>query len=256
MSAFAEYAPYYDRMYGDKDYEAEAAFVLGLVRRHCPQAESFLELGCGTGAHAEHLSATGVRVHCVDLSEAMLERARARQQRLPREVAGRLMFSHGDVRHIRIGETFDAVVSLFHVVSYQVSNQDLRECFATAKLHLKPGGVFVFDCWYGPAVLSDPPNVRVRRWQDDQTSVTRIAEPALHANKNFVDVNYTIFVRNRASAQTEIFEELHRMRYLFLPEVEALAAMEGLEMIEARAWMSESQPGLDSWNACFVVRSL
>jgi SAM-dependent methyltransferase len=256
MSSFAEYAPYYDRMYGDKDYEAEAAFVLGLVRRHCPRAESFLELGCGTGAHAEHLSAAGVRVHGVDRSEAMLERARARQERLPREVSGRLIFSHGDVRHVRIGETFDAVVSLFHVVSYQSSNQDLRECFATAKLHLKPGGVFVFDCWYGPAVLSDRPSVRVKRWQDDQTSVTRIAEPVLHANENVVDVNYTIFVRNRASEVTRVFEELHRMRYLFPPEVSALASMEGLEMIEARAWMSEGQPGLDSWNACFVVRAL
>jgi SAM-dependent methyltransferase len=255
MSSFAEYAPYYDRMYGDKDYAAEAAFVLGLVRRHCPQAEFLLDLGCGTGAHAEHLSAAGVRVHGVDRSPEMLGQARARQEKLPREVAKRLTFSHGDARHARIGETFDAVVSLFHVVSYQTSNQDLRDCLATAQRHLKPGGVFVFDCWYGPAVLSDRPSVRVKRWRDDQTSVTRIAEPALHANQNIVDVNYTIFVRNRASEVTRVFEELHRMRYLFLPEVKALAAMEGLEMIEARAWMSESPPGLDSWNACFVVRA-
>lgn len=254
MSPFGDYAPYYDVLYRDKDYRAEAVFVLDLVRRHCPQAQTFLELGCGTGAHAEHLSASGVRVHGVDRSPSMLALARARQQRLHRELATRLLFSQGDVRHIRIGETFDAVVSLFHVLSYQVSHQDLRDCFATAKQHLKPGGVFVFDCWYGPAVLSDRPSVRVKRWEDEGTSVTRIAEPTLHANENIVDVNYTIFVRNRISEVTKVFEELHRMRYLFLPEVKALASAEGLELIEARAWMSEREPGLDSWNACVVVR--
>jgi SAM-dependent methyltransferase len=254
MRTFGEYAAYYDGLYREKDYAAEAAFVLGLARQHCPQAQSLLELGCGTGSHAEHLSAAGVQVHGVDSSAPMLDLARARQQRLPREVASRLMFSHGDVRHLRISETFDAAISLFHVVSYQVSNQDLRDCFATAKRHLKPGGVFVFDCWYGPAVLTDPPGVRVRRWEDAAASVTRIAEPTLHANENIVDVNYTLFVRDRASSVTRVLKELHRMRYLFRPEVEMLASAAGLEMIEARAWMSEREPGRDSWNACFVIR--
>ena len=133
----------------------------------------------------------------VDRSSSMLELARARQEKLPHEIAGRMVFSPGDVRQIRIPETFDAAVSLFHVVSYQAGNQDLRDCFATAKRHLKSGGVFVFDCWYGPAVLTDRPTVRVKRWEDEGTSVTRIAEPTLHANENIVDVHYTILVRNR-----------------------------------------------------------
>jgi SAM-dependent methyltransferase len=254
MSLFEQYAPYYDALYRDKDYGAEAAFVLDRVRRHSPQAQTFLELGCGTGAHAEHLTASGVRVHGIDRSHQMLELARARKETLSPEIAGRMVFSPGDIREIRLPETFDAVVSLFHVVSYQAGNQDLRDCFATARSHLKPGGVFLFDCWYGPAVLSDPPTVRVKRWEDERTSVTRIAEPALRINENVVDVRYTIFVRNRASEATQVFEELHRMRYLFLPEIKALASSEGLELVEARAWMLDREPGLDSWNACVVVR--
>ena len=254
MSTFADYALYYDRLYREKDYAGEAAFVLGLVRKHCPQAQSLLELGCGTGAHAQHLSAGGMSIHGVDCSAPMLELARARQEKLPREIADRMGFSHGDVRQLRIGETFDAVISLFHVVSYQVSNEDLRRCFATAKHHLKPGGVFVFDCWYGPAVLSDRPQVRIKRWEDDGTSITRIAEPVLHPNENIVDVQYTIFVRNPASAATQVLQELHRMRYLFQPEIEMLASAANLEMIESREWMSQARPGLNSWNACFVVQ--
>jgi SAM-dependent methyltransferase len=255
VSTFAAYALYYDRLYREKDYRAEAAFVLDMVRKHCSRVESLLELGCGTAAHAEHLSGFGMRVHGVDRSPEMLEMARARQESLPREVAQRMSFSQGDVRKLRTGETFDAVISLFHVVSYQVGNEELRQCFATARQHLKHGGVFVFDCWYGPAVLNDPPQVRVKRWEDDGVSITRIAEPEFRPNQNVVDVKYTVFVRNRSSKATEVFEELHRMRYLFQPEVEMLAAAEKLELTEARAWMRDAEPCLSSWNACFVLRA-
>ena len=254
MSQFADYAPYYDRMYRDKDYAAEAAYVLGLVRRNCPQAQSFLELGCGTGAHAQPLCAAGVRVHGVDRSSEMLELARMRQQSLPPEIAARMVFTAGDVRRVRMSETFDAVISLFHVVSYQSSNQDLQDCFVTAKHHLRRGGVFVFDCWYGPAVLNDRPAVRIKRWEDDEISVTRIAEPTLLEQENVVNVHYSIFARNRVSEATKVLQELHRMRYLFQPEIDCLASFSGLERIDARAWMSESAPGLNSWNACFVLR--
>lgn len=254
MSMFAGYAAYYDRLYRDKDYGAEAAFVMDLVRKHCPGAESLLELGCGTGIHAGHLSASGMRVHGVDRSAPMLELARARREKLSAEVAQRLVFSPGDIRQIRIRETFDAVISLFHVMSYQTSNEDLRRCFATAKEHVKIGGVFVFDCWYGAAVLTDLPRMRIKRWEDEEASITRIAEPELHPSENIVDVRYTIFVRNRTSAVTQVFEELHRMRYLFQPEIKMLAAQGDLALIEAREWMSQSEPGLKAWNACFVLQ--
>lgn len=256
MTQFADYAPYYDRLYRDKDYSGEAAYVLRLVRENCPQAQTFLELGCGTGAHAQALCASEVTVHGVDCSPEMLGLARARQRKLNSEVAARMHFSAGDVRHVRLHETFDAVISLFHVVSYQASNQDLQSCFATARDHLRPGGVFVFDCWYGPGVLSDPPTVRIKRWEDVETEVTRIAEPTLLDRQNVVEVQYTIFVRNRVSEMTKVLKELHRMRYLFPPEVEALAETTGLQMIEARSWMSEGPPDRESWNACFVVRAL
>jgi len=254
MSTFAAYAPYYDRLYREKDYAAEAAFVLGLVRGHCTQAESLLELGCGTGAHAECLSASGMRVHGIDRSLEMLERARARREQLSGEIAERMVFSPGDAREIRMQESFDAVIALFHVMSYQATNQDLRQCLATAKHHLKPGGVFVFDCWYGPAVLSDPPQVRVKRWQDEKSRITRIAEPMLHLGENVVDVRYTIFASDRLSSRTEVFEESHRMRYLFRPEIEMLASSESLEIMEAREWMRGTEPGVNSWSACFVLR--
>jgi len=38
-SVFADYARYYDLLYKDKDYEGEADYVDGLIRRFSPTAQ-------------------------------------------------------------------------------------------------------------------------------------------------------------------------------------------------------------------------
>ena len=254
MNVFSSYARYYDLLYRDKDYASEASFVLGLIRRYCPDASRLLDLGCGTGAHAQHLAESGACVHGVDRSASMLDCAGIRHRTLRAEVADKLVFSQGDVRRVRLGTTFDSVISLFHVLSYQTRNDDVLGAFATAKAHLKPGGIFLFDCWYGPGVLTDRPTVRVKRLRDELINVIRIAEPTINSEDNVVDVNYTILVEDRAKGATEKLEELHRMRYFFLPELEMFAVRSDLRIIDAYAWMREDKPDMNTWNACFVAQ--
>lgn len=255
MSVFANYARYYDLLYRDKPYREEADYVRRLILAHAPTANSIVELGCGTGAHAEHLARAGMEVRGVDLSDWMLERAAVRRAALPEEVARRLHFSQGDVRSVRLGVRADAVVSLFHVMSYQTTNSDLAAMFATAREHLLPGGVFIFDVWYGPAVLSDRPVVRIKELEDDEVAITRIAQPALHPDRNLVDVQYRIISREKKSGHYSETEETHRMRYLFSPEIEGLAVQAGLTVVDAHEWLSGRQPGFDTWGVCFVCRA-
>lgn len=245
---FDKYSRYYDLLYKDKRYDAEAGFVDGLLREHAQGAKELLELGCGTGLHAVALAERGYRIHGVDLSDAMLARARER-------AGDRLSFAKGDARSVRAGRTFDAVISLFHVVSYQTTNADLRAIFATARAHLREGGAFVFDVWYGPAVLTDRPAVRVKRMEDDASRVTRIAEPRMHPNDCVVDVAYQVFVEERATRAVEQLTELHRMRYLFAPEVEALAESAGMGIVKACEWLTGKPLGEGTWSACFVARA-
>jgi SAM-dependent methyltransferase len=185
----------------------------------------------------------------------MLELAKKRQQALPAELASRLVFSQGDVREVRLAKTFDAAISLFHVLSYQVKNDDILNTFATARAHLKPRGFFVFDCWYGPAVLTDLPTVRVKRLEDQDVSVTRIAEPMIRANDDVVDVHYTILICDKSTRRTEEIKETHSMRYFFLPELELMAANAGLKIVGANGWMQKESPSISTWNACFVAQA-
>jgi SAM-dependent methyltransferase len=185
---FDAYAAYYDLLNRDKDYAAEAAYVDALLRKQRPATLRLLELGCGTGAHAEELARLGYTVTGVDLSPEMVARARARQQGLPAEIAQRLEFLTGDAQTVRVGRVFDAVVSLFHVFSYQTSNAALQSVFQTSAAHLQRGGLLCFDYWYGPAVLTQRPEVRVRRMEDERYSVQRLAEPEMHPSANRVRV--------------------------------------------------------------------
>lgn len=255
MSVFGNYARYYDLLYRDKPYKEEADYIRGLIQKHAPGAHVLVELGCGTGIHAEHLANAGMEVHGVDLSEWMLEQAEARRATLAEAVAGRLLFSHGDVRDVRLGVKSDAVISLFHVMSYQVENTDLLAMFDTAREHLRPGGVFIFDAWYGPAVLTDRPVVRVKVLEDDELKITRIAQPVLHPDRNLVEVHYHIIACDKKVGGYSETDEIHHMRYLFSPEVESFAVQAGFSIVDSHEWMGGRRPGCDTWGVCFVCRA-
>jgi len=250
---FDGYAAYYDLLYQNKDYIAETHFVHKLLAKHgVPSKGELLELGCGTGKHAKGFAQLGYRLHGVDLSPAMVDTANARK---PDDLVEKLSFAVGDVRDVRLGRKFDAVISLFHVVSYQITNIDLNAMFQTAADHLKPGGLFLFDCWYGPAVLSDKPEVRIKRMSDAKIVVLRIAEPVIHSNKNVVDVNYTVQVTNAQGEMSTLIEK-HQMRYLFSPEIDFLLENNGLKRVELVEWLTGNETGFKTWSATFVAENI
>jgi SAM-dependent methyltransferase len=251
---FDLYARYYDLLYRDKDYGAEAEFVIARLRRDCPAGNRVLELGCGTGIHAEFLARQGFHVHGVDQSVEMLAKAELRRAKLPVDIAARLRFSQGDARSVRTGEKYDAVISLFHVMSYHNRNDDLRAAFATAAVHLVTGGAFLFDYWYGPAVLQQKPETREKHLEDDMIDVQRIAEPVMRLTENIVDVNYLVTIKAKATNETQLVNETHSMRYLFLPEIPLLAGEADWEECISTAWMKDTPPAAEDWAGFSVMR--
>jgi SAM-dependent methyltransferase len=249
MTVFGVYSRYYDLLYREKDYAGEAAYVAKLIRAARPGARSILDLGCGTGRHARELAALGFTVTGVDRSAEMVAIARQTPTTGAR-------FFEGDLGTMRLDERFDVVTSLFHVFSYQTTNQALSAAFATAHAHLRDGGVLVFDAWYGPAVLSDPPAVRVKRLSNDEMEVVRISEPTLHANRNVVDVDFEVLIRDRLKDTTSRLTERHEMRYLFTPEIEAFAAAAGLKLLASEEWLTGMPPGLGTWGVVFACERL
>ena len=247
LPVFNAYSRYYDLLYRDKDYDGEADYVQSLLVRHGITQGNLLEYGSGTGKHGCLLAARGFLVHGIERSPEMVAQT---------PVVDGFTCQQGDICTVKLGRTFDAVLSLFHVVSYQTSNADLVAVFTRAAEHLKPGGVFIFDFWYSPAVYSQYPAVRVKRIVDEQVEITRIAEPVIYPNENRVDVNYTIFARDLASGIVQIATETHPIRHFSLPEIDMLAAMNGFERVSAEEFLSKKPAGEDTWGVCVSLKKI
>lgn len=251
MSQFGDlYSQYYDLLYSDKDYTSEVEYVEGLIKDNSNNANTILDMGCGTGKHAELLCDKGYIVHGIDLSQDMLKIAENRRK----GKEDKLEFSYSNIQELNLNKQFDVVVSLFHVMSYQNSNEELIKAFEVAKNHLSDGGIFVFDFWYGPAVLTDLPTTRVKRLENESIKVTRIAQPVIHAQENIVDVNYDVFIEDKQTKEIIEKKELHKMRYMFDKELELVCQKAGFSIKKKHEWMSIKNPDFKSWNVVWVLK--
>ncbi len=130
MSQFGDlYSQYYDLLYKDKDYKAEVKYIDELITSNTKNAKTILDLGCGTGKHAELLCNKAYKVHGIDLSKDMLEIAEKRRRKKEKK----LSFSNSSIQDLNLKKEFDVIISLFHVMSYQNTNKSLIKALKVAK---------------------------------------------------------------------------------------------------------------------------
>lgn len=248
MGVFGKnYSAYYDLLYKDKDYKGEADYINEIIRKYSKKnCKTILDIGCGTGKHLKCFKDAGFDVSGVDLSENMIAEAKILLNQNKNLECCKASDFH-------LNKKFDVIVSLFHVMSYQAENLELENVFKNVHNHLEDGGVFIFDFWYGPAVLTDPPVVKIKRLENDNIKVTRLTEPVMHANTNIIDVNFEVLIEDKNSHTLNIINETHKMRYLFLPEIEQYISNEGLKMVDSFEWMKFSELSFDTWYGVMVV---
>ena len=255
MAIFNDYARYYNLLYRDKEYASEVAFIISVLKDAGLTPTTILDLGCGTGRHALEFARQGIAVTGVDLSEAMITMGQEMLDTMARKPEPVPVLCQGDACAVRQGQTFDAVVSLFHVLSYQNLESQALDFFATAKVHLKPGGIFFFDFWHGPGVLTDLPMRRERTLTDGQTEILRRAVPEHRVGDNVVVVNYEIDITDTGSGRTASITEQHPMRYWFMPELRHLAVCSGFHVLREGGWMHTDPPGMADWNAWMLLQA-
>jgi hypothetical protein len=142
------------------------------------------------------------------------------------------------------------------VIDYQTDNGELEKFFLNAAKHLALQGRFLFDFWYGPAVLADPPVVRIKRLEDKNIYITRIAEPKIRYNENIVDVHFEVLIENKFPGTLEKLHELHSMRYFFLPEIKFFAEKSGLHIVNIYKWLTKGPLSNKSWYGFAILEKL
>lgn len=253
----AGYAAVYDSLYGEKDYAGECALIERLFAGYsgAPVA-SVLDLGCGTGGHALPLARRGLRVTGVDRSPAMLDGARQKAARAA-DAGGTIPdFVEGDVRTLRLDRVFDAAIMMFAVLGYQHGNDDLLATLASVRRHLPPAGLFLFDVWYGPAVLHQRPGERVRTLNRADERILRTTHPDLDIRAQICRVHFHVLriVGDRVAGEAR---EVHAMRFFFDRELELALAAAGFRLEALRAFPDVGrEPDETTWSVIGIARAI
>lgn len=177
-----------------------------------------LELGVGTGRLAVPLAATGLEVHGVDTSEAMLARLRARPD--------------GHWVHVRRADMveglplgpFRLVFVAYNTVFNLRTEQRQRACFAAVAARLTPGGCFVVEAFVPDPNRPAGSTVGVRSLHADRVvlSVDVHRPEEQTAEGHFVEISEAGGVRLRPWS----------IRYATPAQLDEMATAAGLRLAE------------------------
>jgi SAM-dependent methyltransferase len=252
----SEYAGRYDLLYQDKNYESECDLLAEVFRRYSrTPVQTILDLGCGTGNHALPLARRGYAVTGVDRSPAMLEQA-AQKASGDRFGANAPVFRQGDVHDLDLHQNFDVVLMMFAVLGYQLTNDDVGAALQTVRRHVKPGGLFVFDIWYGPAVLAIRPGDRVKSLSTPDGTVIRAASTKMDSYRQLAEVQYHVWHLLKSAPPVETVET-HLMRYFFPQELALFLKHAGLRLRHFCEFGAlEHAPDETTWNTLAIAEAL
>ena len=134
MADYDRFAPFYDRVMGDRTAEVDR--IRTYISKHHQGAQSLLELGCGTGALLAGLAAD-LSVTGIDRSPEMLSVA---ARTVP---AARLV--QADITAFALPARFDVVMCMFDTLNHVTTVDGWNSLFRCAHEHLSDGGLFIFD---------------------------------------------------------------------------------------------------------------
>ena len=183
-----------------------------------------LELGIGTGRIALPLARRGVRVHGIDLSEAMVARLRAK--------AGgeEIGVTIGDFASTTVEGTFSLAYLVFNTIMNLTSQDEQVACFQNVAAHLDPGGCFVIEVGV-PGLQRLPPG---ETFQPFTVTATRLGFDEYDvARQGLISHHYLV---------TEGALEVVSMpfRYVWPSELDLMARLAGMTLRERYAgWNRE-----------------
>lgn len=198
MLLYSAHTRWYHLLDPKEDHAAEvAAYREALLRGVEGEARTLLELGSGAGHNAWHLREQ-FDLTLSDLSPEMLALSRALHPERPHH--------EGDLRTLRLGQTFDAVL-VHDAIQYMCSEADLRAAMQTAWVHLRPGGAAVF----APDVLKEDfePGTTLLQADDGRAQLRGVEwvwDP--NPDDDTINVEYSLLIRD-GDDEDATFTQIH-----------------------------------------------
>ena len=144
----------YDESTADLSDAAAVDPVVDFLVDLCSEGTA-LELGIGTGRIALPLAQRGIRVHGIDLSQAMVAKLRAKPG------ASDIGVTVGDFATTTVEKRFSVAYLVFNTIMNLTTQDEQVACFQNVASHLQPGGRFVIEVMV-PDLQRLPPGETVR----------------------------------------------------------------------------------------------
>jgi SAM-dependent methyltransferase len=213
--------------------------------------KTILDVGCGTGGHSLSLAKRGYKVTGLDLSEVMIQTA---SEKMRKEQVS-IDFYKMDVRKLRLNQRLDACISMFATMDYITEDKDIQRTLLNIRNHLKKGSLFIFDFWYGPAVLTILPSVRTKTMEKEGVRIVRVAEPHLDSLHHICKVDYHLLVTKRNRIIDEV-KETHVVRFFFPREIKQYLGENDFELVRLCPFLSlKSRVTEKVWNVTAISRT-
>jgi SAM-dependent methyltransferase len=175
-----------------------------------------LELGIGTGRIALPLARRGIRVHGIDLSEAMVARLRAKPG------AEQVTVTIGDFATTTVDGRFSVAYLVFNTIMNLTTQDGQVACFQNVAAQLEPGGCFVIEVMV-PALQRLPPGETVRPFTVTPTHLGFDEYDV--ASQGLISHHYTV-VDDKLELVSMPF------RYVWPSELDLMARMAGMTLRE------------------------
>ncbi|MEM3549517.1 MAG: methyltransferase domain-containing protein [Candidatus Bathyarchaeia archaeon] len=245
------YSKYYDLLYMDKDYERECEFIEEALRRYSllKPVKKILDVGFGSGGHMIPLAKKGYWIFGIDKSEYMVRIAEEKIRKS--KINAKLITA--DASDFKLDVQFDACISMFAVVNYIIQTDDLIKAFRNIRRHLKKNALFIFDFWYGPAVLTTKPSSRVKVVDREGLKVIRTVVPELDTFNSIVKSNYYLVAIVDGKVKDEV-KEVHVLRYLFPQELTHYLDEAGFKVLKFCEFpYLDKPPSENTWNVATIA---
>jgi SAM-dependent methyltransferase len=139
---FDRFARFYDEDY--RDYNDDVEAIVHLAQE---MDGPVLELGCGTGRLLLPLSVTGLPVTGVDISPALLARARAKLATVPH--GDQVTLVEADFRHLALPQRdFAFAFCTSNTLMHLADPADQLTVLERVAAHLRPGGLLLIDLFH------------------------------------------------------------------------------------------------------------
>jgi SAM-dependent methyltransferase len=199
-------------------YQADPAVVDPIVAFLAELAGdgAALELGIGTGRIALPLARRGIRVHGIELSDAMVARLRAKPG------AEQIGVTIGDFATTTVAGTFSVAYVVANTIMNLTTQEEQVACFQNVAAHLEPGGCFVIEVLV-PRLRRLPPG---ETFQPFDVSATHLGFDEYDvARQGLVSHHYWI-------ADDEVDIVSMPFRYVWPSELDLMARLAGMTLRE------------------------